>query len=58
MPNTSSDAPRPRDARRHHGESVARCGLDDNQLVAARIAALAAVDAPAASYLMHVGAAS
>lgn len=38
-------------------ESVARCGLDDNGLVAARIAALAAVDAPAASYLMHVGAA-
>src|SRR4051794_9783001 len=36
-------------------ESVARCGLDDNALVSARIAALAAVDAPAASYLMHVG---
>lgn len=36
-------------------ESVARCGLDNNSLVAARIAALAAVDAPAASYLMHVG---
>jgi hypothetical protein len=36
-------------------ESVARCGLDANGIVAARIAALAAVDAPAASYLMHVG---
>jgi alkylhydroperoxidase/carboxymuconolactone decarboxylase family protein YurZ len=36
-------------------ESVARCELDANSLVAARIAALAAVDAPAASYLMHVG---
>ncbi len=36
-------------------ESVARCGLDDNALIAARIAALAAVDAPAASYLAHVG---
>jgi len=36
-------------------ESVARCGLDANALVAARIAALVAVDAPAASYLMHVG---
>jgi alkylhydroperoxidase/carboxymuconolactone decarboxylase family protein YurZ len=35
-------------------ESVARCELDANSLVAARIAALAAVDAPAASYLMHV----
>lgn len=38
-------------------ESISRCGLDDNGLVAARIAALAAVDAPASSYLMHVGAA-
>lgn len=36
-------------------ESVARCGLDDNGLIAARIAALAAVDAPVSSYLMHVG---
>ena len=36
-------------------ESLARCELDPNSLVAARIAALAAVDAPAASYLMHVG---
>lgn len=36
-------------------ESLKRCGLDDNSLLAVRIAALAAVDAPAASYLMHVG---
>ena len=36
-------------------ESLARCTLDPNSLLAARIAALAAVDAPAASYLMHVG---
>ncbi len=36
-------------------ESFARCGLDDNSLLAARIAALVAVDAPAASYLMHLG---
>ena len=36
-------------------ESIARCGLDANSLLAARIAALAAVDAPPASYLMHVG---
>jgi alkylhydroperoxidase/carboxymuconolactone decarboxylase family protein YurZ len=39
-------------------ESVARCELDPNSLLAARIAALAAVDAPAASYLMHVGTAA
>jgi hypothetical protein len=36
-------------------ESVARCELEANALLAARIAALVAVDAPAASYLMHVG---
>ena len=36
-------------------ESIARCSLDPNSLLAARVAALAAVDAPAASYLMHVG---
>ena len=38
-------------------ESVARCELDANSLLTARIAALAAVHAPAASYLIHVGAA-
>jgi alkylhydroperoxidase/carboxymuconolactone decarboxylase family protein YurZ len=36
-------------------ESLARCDLDENSLLAVRIAALVAVDAPAASYLMHVG---
>ena len=36
-------------------ESLARCGLDDDSLLAVRIAALVAVDAPVASYLMHVG---
>jgi hypothetical protein len=36
-------------------ESLARCGLDDNSLLTARLAALIAVDAPAASYLMHIG---
>ncbi len=36
-------------------ESVERCGLDENSLLAVRIAALVAVDAPAASYLLHVG---
>ena len=36
-------------------ESLARCQLDADTLFTARIAALAAVDAPAASYLMHVG---
>jgi len=36
-------------------ESLARCGLDENALITARLAALVAVDAPAASYLMHIG---
>ena len=36
-------------------ESMARSTLDDNSLIAARLAALAAVDAPAVSYLAHVG---
>ena len=36
-------------------ESVARTGLDANTLLAVRIAALVAVDAPVASYVMHVG---
>ena len=36
-------------------ESIERSGLDANSLLVARIAALVAVDAPAASYLMHVG---
>jgi alkylhydroperoxidase/carboxymuconolactone decarboxylase family protein YurZ len=38
-----------------NAESLARCQLDQNSLIAVRIAALAAVDAPAASYLLHVG---
>jgi len=35
--------------------SLARAELDPATLLLVRIAALAAVDAPAASYLMHVG---
>src|SRR5215212_5287056 len=36
-------------------ESVERCDLDANSLLAVRLAALAAVGAPPGSYLMHVG---
>jgi alkylhydroperoxidase/carboxymuconolactone decarboxylase family protein YurZ len=35
--------------------SVERCGLDADALLLVRIAALAAVDAKPASYLLHVG---
>lgn len=35
-------------------DSVERCGMDDSTLLLTRIAALAAMDAPAISYLAHV----
>jgi alkylhydroperoxidase/carboxymuconolactone decarboxylase family protein YurZ len=35
--------------------SIARSELDEATLIQVRLAALVAVDAPAASYLMHVG---
>lgn len=36
-------------------EALVRCDLDNKSLIAVRLAALVAVDAPAMSYLMHVG---
>jgi alkylhydroperoxidase/carboxymuconolactone decarboxylase family protein YurZ len=36
-------------------DSVERCGLDADELLLVRIAALAAVDAKPVSYLAHVG---
>lgn len=36
-------------------ESLERCGLDGDTLVLVRLAALAAMDARPASYLLHVG---
>ncbi|WFB08784.1 carboxymuconolactone decarboxylase family protein [Streptomyces sp. LX-29] len=35
-------------------DSVERCGLDENTLILIRMAALAAMDAPAISYLAHI----
>lgn len=35
-------------------DSIERCGLDDGTLLLTRIAALAAMDAPAISYLAHI----
>ncbi|MGO9883487.1 MAG: carboxymuconolactone decarboxylase family protein [Solirubrobacteraceae bacterium] len=55
MPDTSSDTPVLDTLAAMTAESVARSGLDANQLLIARIAALVAVDAPEASYLMHIG---
>ena len=40
-----------------NAESLARTDLDDRSLILVRLAALAAVDAPPVSYLLHVGAA-
>ena len=54
MPDATSDAPVLETLAAMTAESVARCGLDENSLLTARIAALVAVDAPAASYLVHV----
>jgi alkylhydroperoxidase/carboxymuconolactone decarboxylase family protein YurZ len=36
-------------------DSLERCGLDGRTLIMTRIAALAAMDAPAVSYAAHVG---
>ena len=55
MANASSDSPVLDTLAAMTAESLARCGLDENSLLTARIAALVAIDAPAASYLMHVG---
>jgi alkylhydroperoxidase/carboxymuconolactone decarboxylase family protein YurZ len=55
MTNGSSDTPVLDTLAAMTAESLARSGLDENSLLTARIAALVAVDAPAASYLMHVG---
>ncbi|MDX3769890.1 carboxymuconolactone decarboxylase family protein [Streptomyces sp. NBC_01707] len=35
-------------------DSIERCGLDDKALILTRLAALAAMDAPAISYVAHV----
>ena len=55
MANVSSEAPVLDTLVAINAESLTRCGLDENSLLAVRIAALAAVDAPAACYLLHVG---
>ncbi len=55
MSTESSESPVLETLAAMTAESLARCELDANSLLTARIAALAAVDAPAASYLMHVG---
>ena len=55
MNDASSDSPVLETLAAMTAESLARSNLDPNQLLAARLAALVAVDAPAASYLMHIG---
>ena len=58
MSAASSDTPVLDTIAAMTAESMARCNIDANSLLAARIAALAAVGAPPASYLMHIGAAA
>jgi len=36
-------------------DTIERCGLDERTLILTRIAALAAMDAPAISYAAHIG---
>ena len=55
MPDPTSETPVLDTLAAMTAESVARCGLDENSLIATRLAALAAVDAPAGSYLVHLG---
>jgi alkylhydroperoxidase/carboxymuconolactone decarboxylase family protein YurZ len=55
MTDVSSDTPVLDTLAAITAESVTRSTLDANSLLAVRIAALAAVDAPPASYLLHVG---
>ncbi len=55
MPDASSESPVLDALVAINEASVARCDLDANSLLIARIAALIAVDAPAASYLLHIG---
>jgi alkylhydroperoxidase/carboxymuconolactone decarboxylase family protein YurZ len=55
MPDTNSDTPVLDTLVAMTAESIARSNLDDNSLLTARIAALVAMDAPAGSYLLHLG---
>ena len=55
MGDASSDTPVLDTLVAMTAESVARSNLDPRALLVARLAALVAVDAPASSYLMHVG---
>lgn len=55
MTDSSSETPVLDTLAAMTAESLARSGLDPDTLLAVRVAALAAVDAPVASYLMHVG---
>ncbi|MGI5454806.1 carboxymuconolactone decarboxylase [Streptomyces sp. CA-249302] len=51
---TTSDAPVLETLAAMTLDSIERCGMDAGALILTRIAALAAMDAPAISYLAHV----
>ncbi|MER6123591.1 carboxymuconolactone decarboxylase [Streptomyces sp. NPDC001795] len=53
--STASDAPVLDTLAAMTVDSIERCGMDEGTLILTRIAALAAMDAPAVSYLAHVG---
>ncbi|MFK0257228.1 carboxymuconolactone decarboxylase family protein [Streptomyces sp. NPDC090445] len=51
---TASDAPVLDTLAAMTIDSIERCGMDDENLLLTRIAALVAMDAPAISYLAHI----
>ncbi|MFG2818683.1 carboxymuconolactone decarboxylase [Kitasatospora sp. NPDC048365] len=55
MPTTSSETPVLDTLVAMTADSIDRCGLAPDMLILTRIAALAAMDAPALSYLTHLG---
>ena len=57
MPDETVDAPVLETIAAITAASIERCGLDADELILVRLAALAAVDARPISYLAHVGAA-
>lgn len=57
MTESATDAPVLDLLKRMTGESIKASTLDEESLMMVRIAALVAVDAPPASYLLNIGAA-
>jgi alkylhydroperoxidase/carboxymuconolactone decarboxylase family protein YurZ len=55
MPETEQETPLLDTILAMTGDSVERCGLEPDELILVRVAALAAMDAQPVSYLAHLG---